>query len=83
MFMSRSNFYRKIKAISGMAPNDYLKVIRLNKAAELLESGNVRINEVLERVGFGSSSYFAKCFKVQFGVLPKEFLEKKQAENKN
>jgi signal transduction histidine kinase/ligand-binding sensor domain-containing protein/DNA-binding response OmpR family regulator len=83
MFMSRSNFYRKIKAISGMAPNDYLKAIRLNKAAELLEEGDVRINEVLERVGFGSSSYFAKCFKAQFGVLPKEFLEKKQAENEN
>jgi DNA-binding response OmpR family regulator len=78
MFMSRSNFYRKIKGISGMAPNDYLKVIRLNKAAELLEKEDVRINEVYEQVGFSSSSYFAKCFKVQFGILPKDFLEKRR-----
>lgn len=70
--MSRSNFYRKIKALSGMAPNDYLKTIRLNKAAELLKSG-MRIIEVCEQVGFNSSSYFAKCFKAQFGVLPKDY----------
>ena len=70
--MSRSNFYRKIKALSGMAPNDYLKTIRLNHAAELIKAGE-RISEVCERVGFTSSSYFAKCFKAQFGVLPREY----------
>lgn len=70
--MSRSNFYRKIKALAGMPPNDYLKTIRLNKAAELLKSG-VRITEVCEKIGFSSSSYFAKCFKIQFGVLPKDY----------
>lgn len=73
MNMSRSNFYRKIKALSGMAPNDYLKTFRLNKAAELIKQG-VRIAEVCERVGFSSSSYFAKCFKVKFGVLPKDYV---------
>ena len=75
--MSRSNFYRKIKALAGMPPNDYLKTIRLNKAAELLKSGvritEVRITEVCEKIGFSSSSYFAKCFKIQFGVLPKDY----------
>ena len=70
--MSRSNFYRKIKALAGMPPNDYLKTIRLNKAAELLKSG-VRITEVCEKIGFSSSSYHAKCFKIQFGVLPKDY----------
>ena len=69
--MSRSNFYRKIKALAGMPPNDYLKTIRLNKAAELLKNG-VRITDVCEQIGFSSSSYFAKCFKIQFGVLPKD-----------
>lgn len=72
MNMSRSNFYRKIKALSGMAPNDYLKTFRLNRSAELIKEG-VRIAEVCERVGFSSSSYFAKCFKVKFGVLPKDY----------
>ena len=70
--MSRSNFYRKIKALAGMPPNDYLKTIRLNKAAELLKNG-VRITDVCEQIGFSSSSYFAKCFKIQFGVLPKDY----------
>ena len=70
MNMSRSNFYRKLKALSGMPPNDYLKNCRLNKAAQLLKEG-YRVTEVFERTGFGSSSYFAKCFKAKFGVLPK------------
>lgn len=72
MHMSRSNFYRKIKALSGMPPNDYLKTIRLNRAAELIKNGE-RISEACERVGFTSSSYFAKCFKAQFGVLPRDY----------
>lgn len=72
MNMSRSNFYRKIKALSGMSPNDYLKTLRMNKAAELIMNG-ARISEVAAQVGFTSSSYFAKCFKAQYGVLPKEY----------
>lgn len=74
MYMSRSNFYRKIKGVSAMAPNDYLKAIRLNKAAELLVNESYRIADVYVQVGFSSSSYFAKCFKAQFGVLPKDYV---------
>lgn len=80
MNMSRSNFYRKVKSMSGMSPNDYLKVIRLKKAAELLLKQEYRINEVYEQTGFNSSSYFAKCFKDQFGLLPREFLQKAKDE---
>ncbi|WP_027455455.1 hybrid sensor histidine kinase/response regulator transcription factor [Xylanibacter brevis] len=70
--MSRSSFYRKIKALTGMTPTDYLKTSRMNQAALLLREG-CRSSEVAERVGFSSTSYFAKCFKAQFGILPKEF----------
>lgn len=73
MNMSRSNFYRKIKALSGMSPNDYLKTLRMNRAAELIKDGT-RISEVAAQVGFTSSSYFAKCFKAQYGVLPKDYV---------
>ncbi|MDU1891524.1 MAG: two-component regulator propeller domain-containing protein [Dysgonomonas sp.] len=73
MNMSRSTFYRKIKGVSGMSPNDYLKTVRLNKAAELLLQGDLPISEICEQVAFSSSSYFAKCFKAQFGVLPKDY----------
>ena len=51
-----------------MSPNDYLKALRMNKAAELIQGGT-RISEVAAQVGFTSSSYFAKCFKAQYGVL--------------
>lgn len=76
MNMSRSNFYRKLKALTDMSPNDYLKNCRLNKAAQLLKEG-YRITEVYEQTGFCSSSYFAKCFKAKFGVLPKDFQSNK------
>jgi len=73
MFMSRSNFYRKIKSITGMAPNDYLKTVRLNKAAKLLLSDDNRIGDIYLQVGFSSSSYFAKCFKAQYNMSPREY----------
>jgi AraC-like DNA-binding protein len=57
-----------------MTPIEYLKMRRLEQAAQLLRQG-VRITEVAERVGFTSSSYFAKCFKSRFGVLPKEYIQ--------
>ncbi len=71
--MSRSSFYRKIKALTGITPTDYLKTARMNQAARLLREG-MRSSEVSERVGFTSSSYFAKCFKAQFGCLPKDYI---------
>ncbi len=73
MNMSRSSFYRKIKALTDLTPIEYLKMRRLEQAATLLRQG-LRITEVAERVGFTSSSYFAKCFKARFGVLPKDFV---------
>lgn len=72
LHMSRSSFYRKVTAVTGMSPNDYLKNFRLGRAAELLKEG-YRISEVAERVGFTSSSYFAKCFRAKYGVLPSEY----------
>ena len=72
MAMSRTNFFRKFKALTGVTPNDYLKNYRLDRAAKLIREG-ARINEAAESVGFTSSSYFAKCFKSRFGVLPKDY----------
>ena len=72
MNMSRSSFYRKIKALTDLTPIDYLKTRRLERAAYLLRRGE-RITEVAAQVGFTSSSYFAKCFRARYGVLPKEY----------
>ena len=73
--MSRSNFYRKIKGVLDLSPNEYLRLERLKMAAQLLREGESRINEICYMVGFNSPSYFSKCFQKQFGVSPKDFVE--------
>ncbi|MGO4912647.1 two-component regulator propeller domain-containing protein [Leeuwenhoekiella sp. W20_SRS_FM14] len=70
--LSRSQLYRKIKALTGNSANEFLRKIRLEKAKELIESGNASISEVCFKVGFSSPSYFTKCFKAHFGILPTE-----------
>lgn len=76
VFMSKSTFFRKFKTVAGCSPNDYLKNYRLNRAAQMISEG-LKINEAAEKVGFYSPSYFAKCFKAKFGVLPKEWAAEK------
>ena len=76
--ISRSNFYRKIRALTGMAPADYLRWVRLNRATELLRQGE-RIGDVIYKVGFNSPSYFSKCFKERFGCTPRDYLSSRGA----
>lgn len=71
--MSRASFYRKIKGVLDLTPNEYIRIERLKKAAYLLKENEYKVNEVCYMVGFNSPSYFAKCFQKQFGVLPKDF----------
>lgn len=73
MNMSRATFYRKVKSISQLTPNDFIRLTRLKRAAELLKQNDYRVNEIAYIVGFSSSSYFSKCFQKQFGVLPKKY----------
>ena len=77
MGMSRMNLYRKLQAITGQTPTEFIRTIRLKRAAQLLEGSQLTIAEVADRVGFNSSSYFTKCFKEQFGVLPTQYQEDK------
>lgn len=74
MYISRSNLQRKLKALTGMVPNEYIKLIKLKKAAELLTQDNYRINEVCYMCGFNTPSYFTSCFQKHFGILPKDFI---------
>ena len=76
MNMSRSSLHRKIKALTDLSSLDFIRIIRLKRAAELLQEGELRINEISDRVGFQSPSYFAKIFQKQFGVTPTEFANK-------
>ncbi len=74
--VSRSTLVRKMKSLLNMTPNDYIKVSGLNAAAAMIENGASRINDVCYAVGFNTPSYFAKCFKKQFGVLPADYMKK-------
>lgn len=71
--MSRASFYRKIKGVLNLTPNEYIRVERLKKAAQLLKEKTYKVNEICYMVGFNSPSYFSKCFQQQFGVLPRDF----------
>lgn len=73
MSMSRSSLHRKIKGLTGDTPGEFIRVIRLKKAAELLKDGGYRVNEVCMMVGVRSLSYFSKSFQKMFGMLPKDF----------
>ena len=78
MNMSTSTLYRKVKSVTTFSPLDFIRVIRLKKAAELLASGNYRIKEVAAKLKFSSQAYFTSCFMKQFGITPSDFLNKKQ-----
>ena len=80
MNLSRATLYRKVSSISELTPNDFILLVRLKKAAELLMESDYRVNEIAYIVGFNSSSYFSKCFLKQFGVLPKNFALKHKSE---
>ena len=76
MCMSSSSLFRKLKAIIGKNPNEYLRIKRLKRAAELLQQGRYGVADISLMVGFSSSTYFSSCFKKQFGISPSEFLDR-------
>ncbi|MCD8165417.1 MAG: ATP-binding protein [Bacteroides sp.] len=71
--MSRVNLYRKLQSITGNTPTEFVKSVRLKKAAELLKEGKMSVVEVAYTVGFNTPSYFTKSFKKMFGVLPTQY----------
>ena len=73
MNMSRTSLNRKVRGTLDQSPNNYIRIERLKAAAEMLKTGDKKVNEVCYNVGFSSPSYFTKCFYEQFGILPKEF----------
>lgn len=75
MAMSKSQLYRKTIALTGMAPNILLRDFRLDKAKELMRKKHYNISQVTFDSGFTSPSYFTRCFKKKFGLLPMSYLE--------
>ncbi|PKQ62490.1 hypothetical protein BZG02_12245 [Labilibaculum filiforme] len=76
MGVSKSLLYEKLKALIGQTPNDFVKIIRLKHALELLQKGKYNINEVATLSGFDDPKYFSTCFKKLFGKTPSKYFDK-------
>lgn len=77
MALSRVQLYRKVLALTGLSTSDFIRKIRIQKAAQLLESNWGTISEVAYEVGFNNLSYFTKCFKEFYDQTPSAFLKNK------
>jgi signal transduction histidine kinase/ligand-binding sensor domain-containing protein/DNA-binding response OmpR family regulator len=73
--MSDVQNYRKLKALTGRSPSSFIRSIRLKKAKNMIEERRGTISEIAYSVGFGSPSYFTKCFKEEYGYLPSETIK--------
>jgi len=74
MNISRSAFFKKLKSITGLAPVDFVKEIRLSKSVELIRSTDLSVSEIAFAVGFKDSGYFGKCFKKKYKLSPRDYL---------
>jgi AraC-like DNA-binding protein len=73
MGLSHITLYQKIKALTGQTANEFIRKIRLKRAAQLLKSNQFNVKEVMYMVGFNHRSYFSQSFKDQFGISPKDY----------
>ena len=74
--MSRVHLYKKLLQITGKTPIEFIRVIRLKRAAQLLRESQLHVSEVAFEVGFNNPKYFSRYFKDEFGVLPSVYQEK-------
>lgn len=74
--IGRTNFYRKVRELTGFSPNDYLKKCRMERAAELLRTTETTISEVCAQVGIPDAQYFSRVFKSHFGTTPSAYRER-------
>ena len=71
--MSRTQLYRKLKALVGQSANQFIRTYRLKRAAQLLQDSDMTVSEITYTVGFNDLQYFRDCFKKQFGVTPSDY----------
>lgn len=78
MCMSHSTLYRKIKGLTEMSVNEFVRKIKMKKSIELINSENYSLAEISDLTGFSSIAYFRQCFKDEYGMAPTEYLKKKR-----
>ncbi len=79
VFISKTQLYRKVKAITGYTPHGLIKSIRLKKAADILLNGNLTVSEIIYETGFKNRTYFYRSFKEMFGDSPLDYAKKHQS----
>lgn len=79
--MSRSVFFKKLKALTGLSPIEFIREIRIKKAADFIRTDEYTITQVSEMVGINDSRYFSKCFKRVYGMTPTEYKEQNLHKN--
>jgi len=75
--MSRTTFYKKFKSLTSLAPVEFVREMRLQRAKQYLDAGGNNVSEVAYLVGFGNPKYFSTCFKERFSVSPSDYLKSK------
>ena len=84
MALGRTVFFNKLKSLTGFSPVEFIREVRIKRAAQLLEAGHYNVTEITYMVGMNDSRYFAKCFKNAYGVTPTEYrrsLKQEKEEN--
>ena len=76
MAVSRSVFFKKLKSLTGLAPVEFIKEMRVKRAANLIESGEFNMTQIAYMVGINDPRYFSKCFKQRFGMTPTEYKDR-------
>lgn len=78
MAVSRSVFFKKLKSLTGLAPIEFIKEMRVKRAAQLIETGEFNMTQISYMVGINDPRYFSKCFKQRFGMTPTEYKDKQK-----
>lgn len=71
--MGRTVFFNKLKNLTGLAPIEFIRELRIKRAAQLLKTGDYNVSQITYMVGMSDSRYFSKCFKKVYGVTPSEY----------
>jgi YesN/AraC family two-component response regulator len=79
LFVSRVTLYKRLVAITGKTPIEFIRTIRLKRAAQLLEHGQMTVAQAAYEVGFNNPKYFSKYFRGEYGMLPSEFLQQRKS----
>lgn len=75
MGLSRSTLYLKFKELTGLSSSEFIRSVRLKRAVQFFNQSDYSVKEIMYKTGFSTASYFSKCFKKQFGVVPSEYVK--------